>query len=234
MSRRPRSELIGPQVTPHGKEFLLPYLGDCAICTETMTKEENDLWQLPCGHMFHTHCVQRWVLDHSSTCPSCRHDLSNKKTEFSKIKEHQMKQRIGEYVRIRNFEHIGEIIAVNSRSSRFGVELYFAVRWWRRRHRSWVDEVQSCLPGDLASLNPPSPRILPIGTKVLIQAVDGRLFSQPNWGARSLSTLREVYQYTPGIDGALGVYTIRFELPDFPTNLGLTRQFLKSEIVPVK
>ena len=41
----------------------------CAICL--CPQHRNTSMKLPCGHLFHTACVQRWSL-RSPTCPSCR------------------------------------------------------------------------------------------------------------------------------------------------------------------
>lgn len=47
----------------------------CAICTEEFsTKELHRV--LVCGHAFHAHCVDPWLLSRSSTCPLCRMDIS--------------------------------------------------------------------------------------------------------------------------------------------------------------
>lgn len=41
----------------------------CPICMNRMT--ETSSRRLDCGHMFHTHCLDRWRRQ-SSTCPNCR------------------------------------------------------------------------------------------------------------------------------------------------------------------
>ena len=45
----------------------------CAICLEPYSPE-CVLRQLPCGHCFHTRCVDEWLLQNGS-CPSCRSPL---------------------------------------------------------------------------------------------------------------------------------------------------------------
>lgn len=45
-------------------------LEECSICFEVMLLDEK-LLSLPCGHKFHSSCVQCW-LDENSTCPNCR------------------------------------------------------------------------------------------------------------------------------------------------------------------
>ena len=44
----------------------------CPICVENMLDEE--CIYLPCGHFFHSGCIQRW-LDVSNSCPICRYQL---------------------------------------------------------------------------------------------------------------------------------------------------------------
>ncbi|UNI23934.1 hypothetical protein JDV02_009724 [Purpureocillium takamizusanense] len=42
--------------------------GPCSICTESFLVGAR-LRKLPCGHRFHTDCVDPWLLDRSATCP---------------------------------------------------------------------------------------------------------------------------------------------------------------------
>ncbi|GLJ07926.1 hypothetical protein SUGI_0077560 [Cryptomeria japonica] len=48
---------------------------ECSICTEPFRLEE-DARQMPChqSHIFHTHCLSRW-LERSNSCPICRAPL---------------------------------------------------------------------------------------------------------------------------------------------------------------
>lgn len=39
----------------------------CAICLVTF---ERQVWELPCGHVYHHSCINRWFSDRS-TCPLC-------------------------------------------------------------------------------------------------------------------------------------------------------------------
>eukprot|EP00917_Polyrhabdina_sp_WS-2016_P028252 GHVP01060323.1.p1 GENE.GHVP01060323.1~~GHVP01060323.1.p1 ORF type:complete len:585 (-),score=59.69 GHVP01060323.1:262-2016(-) len=45
----------------------------CLICRDNMN-EPSACRRLPCGHIFHTNCLQGW-LDRQYTCPTCRVDL---------------------------------------------------------------------------------------------------------------------------------------------------------------
>ena len=90
------NELIGPELTDMHKQFMKfersdaetenkPALGEeCAICFLPMLKEQN-LWQLPCGHVFHTDCIGEWAAPSleaktrgqraKKTCPICRKEF---------------------------------------------------------------------------------------------------------------------------------------------------------------
>lgn len=39
----------------------------CIICREEMSAAKK----LPCGHLFHIHCLRSW-LERQQTCPTCR------------------------------------------------------------------------------------------------------------------------------------------------------------------
>eukprot|EP00611_Tribonema_gayanum_P027445 TRINITY_DN6784_c0_g1_i1.p1 TRINITY_DN6784_c0_g1~~TRINITY_DN6784_c0_g1_i1.p1 ORF type:complete len:272 (+),score=38.50 TRINITY_DN6784_c0_g1_i1:473-1288(+) len=48
---------------------------ECVICQEPYTVG-TQVVKLPCAHMFHEGCVTNWLSRHSSTCPTCRGDVS--------------------------------------------------------------------------------------------------------------------------------------------------------------
>ena len=41
---------------------------ECSICTEKYHRT-SELRQLPCGHEFHTSCIDPWLLKRAATCP---------------------------------------------------------------------------------------------------------------------------------------------------------------------
>lgn len=47
---------------------------NCVIC---MGSENGFLGvsQLPCGHQFHSNCIEKWLKQYSVSCPSCRKDV---------------------------------------------------------------------------------------------------------------------------------------------------------------
>ena len=50
----------------------------CTICTEVFDGI-RDVSVVPCGHMFHSACLGRW-LSQSMTCPQCRNHVTLKST----------------------------------------------------------------------------------------------------------------------------------------------------------
>ncbi len=41
---------------------------ECPICLEEMDGQQV-VKQLPCGHMFHSLCIEAWLLNYGVTCP---------------------------------------------------------------------------------------------------------------------------------------------------------------------
>ncbi|KIV80324.1 hypothetical protein PV11_07832 [Exophiala sideris] len=44
---------------------------ECPVCVETFLTNDN-VRILPCGHIYHHRCVDRWLLRIAGTCPVCR------------------------------------------------------------------------------------------------------------------------------------------------------------------
>jgi hypothetical protein len=40
----------------------------CSVCTEHILDQDN-VRILPCAHIYHQHCIDRWLLDFAGTCP---------------------------------------------------------------------------------------------------------------------------------------------------------------------
>ena len=48
---------------------------DCSICIEPF-KENDEMYRLKCGHIFHTKCIEEWI-NINNICPTCREDVIN-------------------------------------------------------------------------------------------------------------------------------------------------------------
>jgi len=49
----------------------------CVICLREY-KVDDEIKTLPCGHEFHSECVDPWLGGHNRTCPTCRHDITKR------------------------------------------------------------------------------------------------------------------------------------------------------------
>jgi hypothetical protein len=52
----------------------MPADATCAVCIESLTGRHLRR-RLPCGHAFHAHCADEWLLLHNATCPCCRRTI---------------------------------------------------------------------------------------------------------------------------------------------------------------
>ena len=43
----------------------------CSACLESFNLRE-DISTTPCGHVFHTKCIEKWLQSGNSQCPQCR------------------------------------------------------------------------------------------------------------------------------------------------------------------
>ncbi|KAK7487641.1 hypothetical protein BaRGS_00021060 [Batillaria attramentaria] len=48
----------------------------CCICADLFVTDGTDIAATPCGHVFHGHCLGRWLAT-SSSCPSCRKNVNH-------------------------------------------------------------------------------------------------------------------------------------------------------------
>lgn len=67
-------EAIAPnrtKATPPPPNSVESIGSECAICTEELNLIQPHR-VLPCRHGFCTPCIDKWLLDHSATCPKCR------------------------------------------------------------------------------------------------------------------------------------------------------------------
>ncbi|KAG6004933.1 hypothetical protein E4U21_000602 [Claviceps maximensis] len=46
---------------------------NCHICLATFEHRLTVIRELPCGHIFHTECIDEFLIQNSSLCPTCKH-----------------------------------------------------------------------------------------------------------------------------------------------------------------
>jgi len=46
----------------------------CSICIDII-KQDDIIRQLNCKHVFHTKCIEKYLLEYNSSCPLCREKL---------------------------------------------------------------------------------------------------------------------------------------------------------------
>ena len=66
----------------------------CVVCLDP-TLVKDDLWILPCGHIFHQHCILNWTRTHN-TCPVCRVPFNNRATDRERLLATDKKRGRGE------------------------------------------------------------------------------------------------------------------------------------------
>ena len=65
--------VVPPQTDNIGIETVLKTkVGQCSICQEDLNEGEA-IRILDCMHKYHKKCVDRWLSQHSNSCPECRH-----------------------------------------------------------------------------------------------------------------------------------------------------------------
>lgn len=69
---------------------------ECIICAQPY-EELDVVCSLPCGHMYHSHCIESW-LERRCTCPTCRCEYPTDDPVY----EHHRRQRLCEGSKSRN------------------------------------------------------------------------------------------------------------------------------------
>ncbi|KAG6024130.1 hypothetical protein E4U41_001846 [Claviceps citrina] len=66
--RSKRSTLMGV-----GGTTATNYQPNCHICLASFQHRLTIIRELPCGHIFHTECIDEFLIQNSSLCPTCKH-----------------------------------------------------------------------------------------------------------------------------------------------------------------
>lgn len=66
--RSKRSNLAGA-----GETTATNYQPTCHICLASFEHRVTIIRELPCGHIFHTECIDEFLIQNSSLCPTCKH-----------------------------------------------------------------------------------------------------------------------------------------------------------------
>lgn len=57
----------------------------CAVCIDEI---KDSVRKLPCGHIFHSQCIEQWLTTHHASCPMCKRHLKKIK-EKSRLERNQ-------------------------------------------------------------------------------------------------------------------------------------------------
>ena len=67
--------------------------GDDLVCSICCDVESGSVGKLPCGHTFHSDCINKWLIGFQETCPYCRKELNlNLRVKYKKNKKRTSKQ----------------------------------------------------------------------------------------------------------------------------------------------
>ncbi|CAI9777982.1 unnamed protein product [Fraxinus pennsylvanica] len=63
---------------------------ECAICLSEFVEGEKGR-ELECKHLFHRHCVEKWLQEYKATCPLCRCSIVSEESlaEYRRVKNEQ-------------------------------------------------------------------------------------------------------------------------------------------------
>lgn len=73
-----------------------PLDDECAICLDDF-EEGMHLKKLPCGHVFHSTCVARWLIERHAVCPLCKMDLfeEEEQPEEERVRVDNLQEQYG-------------------------------------------------------------------------------------------------------------------------------------------
>ena len=83
---RPEKELLRALQQLHSS--YCETLGMCTICQTEFCDMDQEIYELPCAHLFHKQCLQPWFNNEQTTCPNCKKAVAGlRRVECSSFQE---------------------------------------------------------------------------------------------------------------------------------------------------
>ena len=83
----------------------------CSVCLTEIAKNEPTLL-IPCGHMFHDGCINKWLEMHN-TCPVCRYELPTDDQDYEGARQGRSQNGSPNFNRNRENENVNPNIMQN-------------------------------------------------------------------------------------------------------------------------
>jgi len=81
----------------------------CTICLESnLEGENNNKYELECGHIFHIKCIKEWTY-YMNSCPICRKEIKIKKKEVNEEKEINKVNEVNEVNEVNDEKEVNEV-----------------------------------------------------------------------------------------------------------------------------
>jgi len=79
----------------------------CSICLNLIRKTRSTS-ELPCGHLYHKNCIEKWESRGNETCPVCRQNMTNNKFKVT-LKIENLNKNNDDVINI-SFSDVQEIL----------------------------------------------------------------------------------------------------------------------------
>ena len=70
-----QNEIRSFDILTFSLSFILKMNTACSTCLEVFTSK-SDISTTPCGHVFHTNCITKWLENGQNPCSECRKECS--------------------------------------------------------------------------------------------------------------------------------------------------------------